>query len=64
MFFYMLNAYKHVQPGISGRNKHMLSILASLETSSLLFSCLKSWFLVLIRHVTGRFVYVSTVLLT
>ena len=42
MFFYKLNAYKHVQPGISGRNKHMLSILASLETSSLYFSCLKS----------------------
>ena len=28
------------------------------------FSCLKSWYLVLIRHVTGRFVYVPTILLT
>ena len=41
-FFYKLNVYKHVQPGISGRNKHMLNILASLETTSLLFSFLKS----------------------
>ena len=41
-FFYKLNVYKHVQPEISGRNKHMLNILASLETASLLFSCLKS----------------------
>ena len=38
MIFYKLNAYKHIHPGISGKNKHMLSILASLETSSLLFS--------------------------
>ena len=30
-FFYKVNAYKHVQPEISGRNKHMLSILASLR---------------------------------
>ena len=42
MFFYKLKVSKHIQPEISGRNKHMLNILASLETSSLLFSCLKS----------------------
>ena len=46
MFFlnysYKLKAYKHIEPGISGRNKHMLSIFASLETSFLVFSCLKS----------------------
>ena len=41
-FFYKRNAYKHVQPGISGRKKHMLSIFASLKTSSRLFSCLIS----------------------
>ena len=34
---------KHIQPGISEKNKHMLSILASLENSCfLLFSCFKS----------------------
>ena len=43
VFFYKHNAYKHIQPGISEKNKHMLSILSSLENScSLLFSCLKS----------------------
>ena len=42
-FFYKHNAYKHIQPRISEKNKHMLSILSSLENScSLLFSCLKS----------------------
>ena len=42
-FFYKHNAYKHIQPGISEKNKHMLSILSSLENNcSLLFSCLKS----------------------
>ena len=40
---YNHNAYKHIQPVISEENKHMLSILSSLEnTYSLLFSCLKS----------------------
>ena len=41
VFFYKYNAYKHIQ-SISEKNKHMLSILSSLENScSLLFSCLK-----------------------
>ena len=36
------NAYKHIQPGMSEKNKYMLSILSSLENScSLLFSYLK-----------------------
>ena len=26
MFLYKHNAYKHIQPGISGKNKHLLSI--------------------------------------
>ena len=43
IFFYKHNAYKHIQPLISEKNKHMLSILSSLENGcSFLFSCLKS----------------------
>ena len=42
-FFYKHNAFTHIQPGISEKNKHMLSILSSLENScSLLFACIKS----------------------
>ena len=42
-FFYKHNAYKHILPGISEKNKHMLSILFSLENScSFLFSWIKS----------------------
>ena len=42
-FLYKDNAYKQIQPGISEKNQHMLSILSSLENnSSLLLSCLKS----------------------
>ena len=43
MFFYKHNAYKHIHPGISEKNKHILSMLSSLENScSLLFSYLRS----------------------
>ena len=43
-FFYKHNTYKPIQPGISEKNKHMLSIVPSLESSFffLFFSCLKS----------------------
>ena len=42
-FFFKHNAYKHIQPRISEKSKHMLSIFSSLENNcSLLFSCLKS----------------------
>ena len=44
MFFYKHNAYDHIQPGINEKNKHMISILSSLENIGfLLFSCLKSY---------------------
>ena len=43
VFFDKHNAYRYIQPGISEKNKHVLSILSSLKNScSLLFSCLKS----------------------
>ena len=43
MIFYKHDAYNHIQPGISEKNKHMLSTLSGLENSySHLFSCLKS----------------------
>ena len=32
-FFYKHNTYKPIQPGISEKNKHMLSIVPSLESS-------------------------------
>ena len=42
VFFYKHNAYKHIQPEIREKNKHMLSIFSSLENScSRLLSCLK-----------------------
>ena len=43
-FFCKHNDNKHIQPGISEKNKHMLRILFSLENSCFLhFSCLESY---------------------
>ena len=38
-FFYKHKSYKHIQPGISETNKHMLSIVSSLENSCSFFFC-------------------------
>ena len=35
--FYKHNAYKHIQPGISEKNKHMLCIVSSVENSCSFF---------------------------
>ena len=36
-FFYKHNAYKHIQPGISEKNKHMLGIVPSLKNNCSFF---------------------------
>ena len=33
VFLYKPNAYKHIQPGISEQNKHMLNIVSNFENS-------------------------------
>ena len=33
VFLYKHNAYKHIQPGISEQNKHMLNIVSNFENS-------------------------------
>ena len=37
LFLNKHNAYKHIQPGINEKNKHMLSIVSSKENSCSFF---------------------------
>ena len=41
VFLYKHNAYKHIQPGISEQNKHMLNIVSNFENSYSFFFCFK-----------------------